>query len=176
MAESPDALAVAAPRRYVARMRRRCAWYRRGGAVLCLAAVPLFAAAADSDHFAALVMLLLGLSCVAGGFSWGLALRGAPEVLASQPRQMLMDRWLNPGVRYGAWKTRLRTLAGESEMLGSGQLSREIKRVQGASCLVYGPLRPGGLVIVALGEDTLIGSGELPRRGSRKTPPERAFP
>jgi hypothetical protein len=160
MAESQDS----GPRLYIERMRRRCAWYRRGGALLCLAAIPPLVTAADGAHFAGLVMLLLGLSALTGGFYWGLALRGAPEVLASEPRQMLMDRWLNRGVRYGAWKTRLRTPAGHSEMLGSGQLSSPIKRVQGASCLVYGPLRPGGLVIVELGTDTLIASGELPRR------------
>ncbi len=152
-------------RLYIAKMRRRCAWYGRGGVLLSLAAVPLLATSPDGAHFAGLVMLLLGLSAAAGGFYWGLALRSAPEVLASEPRQMLMDRWLNPGVRYGAWKTRLRTAAGDSEMLGSDQLSSAVKRVRGASCLVYGPLRPGGLVIVALGEDTLIGSSEpQPRR------------
>ncbi len=163
MGESSEAAAAHAPYTYIVKMRRRCAWYRWGGVLLCGAAVPLFIDAPDGAHFAALVMLVLGVSAAAGGFYWGLSLRGASDVLASEPRQMLMDRWLTPGVRYGAWKTRLRTLAGDSEMLGSGQLSSAIRRVQGARCLVYGPLCPGGLVIVALGEDTLVGSSEPAR-------------
>jgi hypothetical protein len=164
MDESSGNAAAGGARAYVEKMRRRCASYRWGGALLCLAAVPLFTVAPDGAHFAGLVMLVLGISAAAGGFYWGLSLRGATEVLASEPRQMLMDRWLTTGVRYGAWKTRLRTLAGEAEMLGSGQLSSALRKVQGARCLVYGPLHPGGLVIVALGEETLVGSSEASRR------------
>lgn len=163
MSESSEAVAVTTTRSYVEKMRRRCAWSRWGGTLLCLAAVPLFALAPDGAHFAGLVLLVLGASAAAGGFYWGRSLHGATQVLASEPRQMLMDRWLTPGV-YGSWKTRLRTVSGESVMLGSGQLSSAIRRVKGAQCLVYGPLHPGGLVIVALGEHTLVGSSEAPRR------------
>src|SRR5581483_8001719 len=162
MQESSESVAISPQREYIAKVRRRCAWSRWGGALLCLAAVPSFAVARDGAHFAGLVLLVLGASAAAGGFYWDRSLRGAREVLASEPRQMLMDRWLTPGV-HGAWRTRLRTASGESEMLGSGQISSAIRRVKGAQCLVYGPLHPGGLVIVALGEHTLVGSSEPPR-------------
>ncbi len=157
-----------APRRYVEKMRRHCAWYRRGGALLVLAAVPLFAASPRGAHIGALVALLVGGSAIFGGFYWGLTLRGAQQLLAGEPREMLMDRWVTPGPKVGAWKTKLHTPAGESAMLGSYQLgSFRWKRVRDASCLVYGPSRPGGLVVVSMGDYTLIGSAESPQaRGS----------
>jgi len=157
---------AAAPRRYVEKMRRRCAWYRSGGALLVLAAVPLFAASSRALHVGALVALLAGASAVIGGLYWGLTLRGAQRLLAGEPREMLMDRWLTPGPKVGAWKTKLHTPAGESEMLGSYQLSSGCKRAHDASCLVFGPSRPGGLVVVSMSDHTLIGNAERPRARS----------
>ena len=152
-----------APRRYVEKMRHRCAWYRRGGALLVLAAVPLFAASPRGAHIGALLTLLVGGSAIVGGFYWGLTLRGAQRLLADEPREMLMDRWVTPGPKVGAWKTKLHTPGGESEMLGSYQLSSGRKRARDASCLVYGPSRPGGLVVVSTGDYTVIGNAEPPR-------------
>jgi len=157
---------AAAPRRYVEKMRRRCAWYRSGGALLALAAVPLFAASPRGAHIGALVALLVGGSAIVGGFYWGLTLRDAQRLLAGEPREMLMDRWVTPGPKVGAWKTKLHTPAGESEMLGSYQLSSRWKRAHDASCLVFGPSRPGGLVVVSMGDYTLIGTAERPRARS----------
>jgi len=150
-------------------MRHRCLLYESGGLLLALAAVPLFAASARGAHIGALAALLMGGSAVVGGFYWGLALRGAQRLLAGEPREMLMDRWVTPGPKVGAWKTKLHTPAGESEMLGSYQLSSGRKRVRDSNCLVYGPSRPGGLVVVSMGDYTLVGNVERPRARSSTT-------
>jgi hypothetical protein len=129
--------------------------------LLCLAAVLLFVAPSRGAHIAALALLLTGGSVAAGGFYWGAMLRGAQGLLALEPRQMLMDRWVTLGPRVGAWKTRLRTPGGVGEMLGSYQLaSTPLKRASDAACLVYGPSHAGGLVVVSMGDFTLIGNAE----------------
>lgn len=136
--------------------------------LLIVLAVLLLAAPSRAEHIAGLVAVLLGSVGVAGGVYWGVMLRSADRLLSSEPHRMLMDRGVRVGPKVGAWKTRLRTLAGESQMLGSYQLaSFAMRRASEAPCLVYGPDTPGGVVVVSMGDYTLIGSAERQPRPGR---------
>ncbi len=129
--------------------------------LLFVLAVLLLAAPSRAQHIAGLVAVLLGWAGVAGGVYWGVMLRSAERLLSGEPHRMLLDRRVRVGPKVGAWKTRLRTLAGESQTLGSYQLaSFAMRRAHEAPCLVYGPDTPGGVVVVSVGDHTLVGSAE----------------